>query len=125
MVKAAVAGINRVMIGTPVGAKGSSTEKWTEKVEVRRTSDKIWYRLVKFEREVFTTHYAWQPSGDKITAPDLPGLPRTEICEIWVQNFTRYKKGDPSRKAWFPSQDWREAYIPCANIDKTSSMKMK
>lgn len=60
-----------------------------------------------------------------MSAPDLPGLPASEICELWVQNFSRYKKGDPSKKSWFPAKDWLEAYLPCANVGVTSSLKVK
>ncbi len=105
--------------------KGVSKESWSEEVIVRREGDRIWYRIVKFAREGFTTYYAWQPIPSKALAPDLPGMPKTQICELWVQNISRYTKGKPERKAWYPSDSWLTAFIPCANTGKASTMKVK
>lgn len=113
------------LLGQTMRVPGSSVEKWTEDVTVRQVGDKIWYKVVKFEREFYTTYYYWQPSAAAMTAPDLPGLPAAQICEVWVQNFSRYKKGKPDSKNWYPSASWLTHYIPCANIGKASTLKLE
>lgn len=103
----------------------TSKQKWTEKEVVKTTATKIYYRNVPYEREWFTAYYAWKPTGKDVAAPDLPGMPATEICEVWAQNVARMNKGDPTMKRWYAWQSWRGAYLPCANIKKVSKRKLK
>jgi hypothetical protein len=121
MLAAAVAELDGQMLGAEVGPKGTSVEKWTEEVEVRRDEDKIWYRNVRFVREHFTTYYGWKPKASSVR---VPGVAADDLCEIWAQNFSRYTAGKPD-KAWFAADNWREGYVRCSNTDKTSKLKVK
>jgi hypothetical protein len=124
LVKKMLASEDGALVGKVVGPKGSSTEKWTEDVEVRRDSERIWYRTYKVVRESYSTYYAWRPGTAVAIA--LPGVAAGELCEIWHQSFQRFKKGTPgTSKKWAPWQAWKQGYVLCKRATVASKLRIK
>lgn len=113
-------------IGLVVGAPGVAKASWKEEVEVRRTSDKIYYRVYPTARESYVVHEGYRPTPATATAPALPGLAAADICELRAQEFTRFTKGPPSfGRTWHETFFGVTGYLPCANVGELTTMKME
>lgn len=113
-------------IGLVVSAPGVAKASWKEEVEVRRTSDKIYYRVYPTARESYVVHEGYRPTPATATAPALPGLAAADVCELRAQEFTRFTKGPPSfGRAWHETYFGVVGYIPCANVDAQTAMKLE
>lgn len=110
-------------VGLVVSVPGVARSAWQEKVEVRRTSDKIYYRVYPTKRETYLVHEGYRPTPATATAPALPGVAADEICEIRGQEFTRFTKGPPSwKRTWHETFFEVTGYVLCANVDATTTM---
>ena len=110
-------------VGLVVSVPGVARSAWQEKVEVRRTSDKIYYRVYPTKRETYLVHEGYRPTPATATAPALPGVAADEICEIRGQEFTRFTKGPPSwKRTWHETFFEITGYVLCANVDATTTM---
>lgn len=110
-------------VGLVVSVPGVARSAWQEKVEVRRTTDKIFYRVYPTKRETYLVHEGYKPTPATAIAPALLDVAAADICEIRGQEFTRYPKGPPSwKRTWHETFFGVTGYVLCANVDATTTM---
>lgn len=111
-------------VGLVVSVPGVAKSGWQEKVEVRRTTDKIYYRLYPTKRETYLVHEGYRPTPETAIARALPGIAADEICEIRAQEFTRYPKGPPSfKRTWHETFFGVTGFVLCANVGEMTTMR--